>query len=244
MFGGNILSFRLFGFDIAVHWSWLIIFVLFSWTWSSYLENIITTDFPNVYSNPTTVSWFASALLVVLVLVSVLIHELGHSIVARRLGFQVGKIIFFVLGGISYINMDKDAKATPLRTFLIAAVGPVVSLVLCVLFWIMAYVVGYGDITKVSVFIFLLLSQLAFINLILAIFNALPVYPLDGGRVLLSVLQFLGVNYRVAHSIVTGAGIIGSILMIVVGIFLGGIFLIFIGAFLFLVNMAERRMSG
>lgn len=239
----NILSFRLFGFDISVHWSWLIVFVLFSWSWSSYLENIITTDFPNIYSNPNIVAWFAAALLVTLIFVCVLFHELGHSMVARRFGFQVGKITFFVLGGISYINMDKDTKYTPLRNFLIAGAGPVVSLALCAMFWIVAYALGGGSTTKVSAFIFLLLSQLAFLNLVLVIFNSLPIYPLDGGRILLSALQFFGIGYRAAHSIATGAGAVGSILMICAGIFFGGIFLIFIGAFLLLVNIAERRMA-
>lgn len=241
MLGRSILNFRLFGIDVHIHWSWLLIFIFFSWSLSSYFKGMISATFLDIYPNPDIVSWTLSVSLAVLIFVSVLIHEFGHSLVARRFGLEIKGITLFILGGVANIDLFRDTKDAPFRDLCITVIGPVVSFVLAIIFWVASYIVGGSDSTKLSVFLFLLLSQLAVMNLILAIFNALPIYPMDGGRVLLALLQIFGKDQWHAHRLATTGGIIGSGLIIFVGIFWGAFFLVFIGIFLLLINIQERR---
>jgi Zn-dependent protease/predicted transcriptional regulator len=177
---------RIFGINIRVDWSWLLIFALITWN--------LGKSFEELHPGWDAISrWGLAALASVLFFASVLAHELAHSLVARARGIPVRSITLFMFGGVSDIEREPDS---PLAEFLIAIVGPITSLVLGVGF-LMAGVGGllldqtvpapefslarFGPAST-------LFAWLGTVNLLLAVFNMIPGFPLDGGRVLRSVL--------------------------------------------------------
>jgi Zn-dependent protease/CBS domain-containing protein len=123
--------------------------------------------------------YLVAAAFVVLLYLSVLIHELSHSVVARGYGLPVRRILLYPLGGVSEIEVEPQ---TPAREFLVSAAGPVLSLVLGVIGWGLTTLVPEGSVG------WSLLRQLMFANFIVGVFNLLPGLPLDGGRMLRAVI--------------------------------------------------------
>lgn len=165
---------RIFGIDIRVDSSWLVIFVIFSW----YLAG---TYFPKAHPQwSVAVNWALGLLTSLLVFSSVLFHELTHSIVAKKQGEEVGSITLFILGGVAQIKEEPDE---PLKEFAMAVVGPLSSFFLAVVFLavsLLAPAAG-GLIKEPAVFLFQT-------NLVLGLFNLLPGFPMDGGRVFRSIV--------------------------------------------------------
>src|ERR1700694_1060481 len=170
---GSLKLGSLAGIDIRVHYTWFFAFILIAWSLAlGYFPTADAglgagTDLPRGVG------------LAVLLFGSVLVHELGHSLVAGARGIRVDSITLFIFGGVS--NITKEAS-TARDEFLIAVVGPVTSLVLAGLFWLIGQVLTAG--TALSA----VASYLAFTNLLLGAFNIVPGFPLDGGRVLRSIL--------------------------------------------------------
>jgi Zn-dependent protease/CBS domain-containing protein len=222
----------IFGFEIRVDLSWLIIFFLVLWTLSA---GIFPTNYPGFDSG----TYFAMGIVATLLFfTSLLAHELSHSFVARAKGIPVEGITLFIFGGVSRTRMDAQ---TPGDEFQIAGVGPVVSLLLAAVFGLIWYV---GINIGLSVVFTGVFAYLAVINLALAIFNMLPGFPLDGGRVFRSLLWKYTGNLKKATKIASNAGKWLSYLLIVFGVLemfagaiLGGLWLILIGWFLY--NAAE-----
>ena len=222
----------IFGFEIRVDLSWLIIFFLVLWTLSA---GIFPTNYPGFDSS----TYFGMGIVATLLFfASLLAHELSHSFVARAKGIPVEGITLFIFGGVSRTRMDAQ---TPGDEFQIAGVGPVVSLLLAAVFGLIWYV---GKNTGLSVVFTGVLAYLAVINLALAIFNMLPGFPLDGGRVFRSLLWKYTGNLKKATKIASNGGKWLSYLLIVFGVLemfagaiLGGLWLILIGWFLY--NAAE-----
>ncbi len=238
---------KIFGINITVDWSWIFIFLLVTW-------NLAMGVFPRI--NPqwgAGLDWILGVIASLLFFASVLSHELAHSLVAESRGLPVKRITLFLFGGVS--NIQKE-PASPGTEFLMAVVGPLTSLVLGVIFLLLGefssgYLLipslqnpfrGLSNIGPVAT----LLLWLGPINILLGIFNLIPGFPLDGGRVLRSILWGITNNLRLATRWATWVGqaiawifIVGGIAMIF-GLqipffgtgFLSGIWLAFIGWFL------------
>jgi Zn-dependent protease/CBS domain-containing protein len=224
---------RIAGIEIRVHYSWLLVAVLVTWS-------LAAGYFPARYRSWSAEAyWGAGIAAALLFFASVLLHELAHSLVARARGSRVQSITLFIFGGVSSI---RDEPASAGDEFAIAIVGPVSSLVLAGIFWaIGAAVPGRGPAHAV-------LTYLAFINGILAVFNLLPGFPLDGGRVLRSVLWAATRSLRRATELASYVGHTIAYLLIFWGItqafggaLLNGMWTVFIGWFLDGAATAARR---
>jgi Zn-dependent protease/CBS domain-containing protein len=214
---------RVIGIPIYLHFSWLIIFGLIVWTLS-------TGYFPAQYPDLPASSYWAKGLVAsLLFFVSILLHELGHAVVARRHGLRTRSITLFVFGGVARLERDpKDGRAE----FGIAAAGPMVSLTLAALFYASATLPFLGpSVAAVA-------RYLALINLILALFNLVPAFPMDGGRLLRGALWGSMGKAR-ATRIASGGGTFFAFFLIFAGVFsllrgdpLGGLWYILIGWFI------------
>ncbi len=222
----------IFGFEIRVDLSWLLIFFLVLWTLSAGI-------FPTNYPGLTNGTYFGMGIVATLLFfASLLAHELSHSFVARAKGIPVEGITLFIFGGVSRTRMDAE---TPGDEFQIAGVGPLVSLMLAALFGVIWYI---SRNAALSVVVTGVAAYLASINLALAIFNMLPGFPLDGGRVFRSMIWKYTGNLKKATQIATTGGKWLGYLLIALGVWqmfsyaiLSGLWLILIGWFLY--NAAE-----
>ncbi len=230
-------SFRLFriaGIDIGIHYTWIFIFLLISWS-------LAQGFFPQQYPEWDIANYWITGIIAALMLfVSVLLHELAHSLVARTRGMPVSSITLFIFGGVS--NLEEEPEK-PKAEFAMAIVGPLTSLILAGIFWGLTQTVGNQNSPLAAV-----LSYLALINLILAIFNLLPGFPLDGGRVLRSILWSTTRNLSKATNIAAtvgrffGWGLIAlGLFQLLSGNFLGGLWIAFIGWFLSSSADASRK---
>ena len=216
---------RIGGIRIRIDWSWIVIFLLVTWT-------LAVGYYPTLYpSFSTATNWVLGVASSLLLFVSVLVHELAHSFVARGQGLPVESITLFIFGGVSQIE---EEPRTPRGEFTMALVGPLTSLALAGVFFL-AFLVFEpinGPIAAIT-------QYLAVINLALGLFNLVPGFPLDGGRVLRAILWGITNNLRRATRIASYVGQAFAFLLIFVGValifggaFLSGIWLAFIGWFL------------
>lgn len=228
---------RIAGIEIGIHYTWLFAFALIVW---SLAEGFFPSSFPG-WSR--VAYWTTGVAAALLLFVSVLVHELAHSFVARARGLKVQGITLFIFGGVS--NLGGEA-ASAKDEFAIALVGPLTSLALSGAFWGLTQVAGDPDAPLAAV-----LFYLSFINLMLAGFNLLPGFPLDGGRVLRSILWGTTGNMARATRIATATGQAFGWLLIAFGMFqvlggsfLGGLWIAFIGWFLISAADSSRREAA
>jgi Zn-dependent protease len=175
--------------------------------------------------------WILGFIAAVLLFVSVLLHELAHSVVARARGLPVKNITLYIFGGVS--NIEKE-PGSPGIEFQVAVVGPITSLLIGSVALALLYLLGQSNSALGAI-----LMYLGFANILLGIFNLIPGFPLDGGRVLRSIIWKITGNLRQATRIVTVVGQIIAYLFILVGIwlffagsFIDGLWFGFIGWFL------------
>jgi Zn-dependent protease/CBS domain-containing protein len=235
---------RIFGIHVRIDWSWLFIFLLVTWN----LAFVFSQLHPEWNLG---LRWGLAVLASLLFFFSVLAHELAHSLVARARGIPVRNITLFLFGGVS--NIEREPK-TPKGEFLIAIVGPITSIVLGGLLVMIAVLLGAPQDTAFSPTGFLteagpaitLLLWLGSINVLLGIFNMVPGFPLDGGRVLRSIFWSITGNFRRATRYASRVGQFVAWIFIVAGIamifglqipffgsgLIGGVWLAFIGWFL------------
>ena len=214
---------KVFGIEIRFHVSWLIILFLIALSLSSYFR----TANPS-WSAPLV--WGIALLTTFLFFLSVILHELAHSLTARHFGLPVHAITLFVFGGVSELPREPDQASTE---FWIAIAGPATSVVLGALF------LGLSRLGDRHQPLIALCWWLGSINILLAIFNLLPGFPLDGGRILRAILWLAQRDFLKATRWATWVGKGMAILLIAGGIFefflgrgLGGLWLAFIGWFL------------
>jgi Zn-dependent protease len=162
---------RVRGITVRVHWSWIFIATLVTWSLADSLYEELFPDWT------TEQLWIAAAISSVLFFVSILLHELSHAFVAQRYGMNVPSITLFVFGGVS--NLEGEMQSAK-QEFRVAIAGPLMSWALAVFFLLGALVIP-GDIANIA-------AYLAFVNFILGLFNLLPGFPLDGGRVFRSIV--------------------------------------------------------
>lgn len=227
MFKYKVKLFKLLGFTVEVDASWLLLAVLVSWTLSAHY-------FPTAHKGLTvTVYWQMGIAGMIGLFASLILHELSHSVVARRFGLPISGITLFVFGGVAQLE---DEPANPQTEFWMAIAGPIASLALAILFWILsALSVDAAGLTPHGT----VLAYLALVNFVLMAFNLVPGFPLDGGRVLRAFLWWRTGDLRWSTKIACNIGDIAGIALIILGIFnlftgnvIAGIWQALIGMFL------------
>ncbi len=227
MFGRRMTLFKLFGFSVHVDLSWIVIAVLVTW---SLAAGLFPFEYPLL--SPGTY-WIMGIIGALGLFASIVFHEMSHSLVARRFGLPMRGITLFIFGGVA--EMD-DEPPSPKAEFWMAIAGPLSSIFLAIVFYGLYL---FGERSGWPEPLNGVLGYLGVINAILAIFNLVPAFPLDGGRVLRSILWGLRNNIRSATRVSSTIGSGFGIFLIIVGIFnalrgnfVGGVWQFLIGLFL------------
>jgi Zn-dependent protease/CBS domain-containing protein len=225
MMKNNTISLvRIFGIPIGLDPSWFLVFALITWA-------LAVSYFPAEFKQWTKLQyWSVAAVTSILFFASVVLHELGHSIVALRYKLPVKSITMYIFGGISEISSE---PTNALSEFVIAIAGPFTSIILAAIFYLLELV--FKGIAPV----FAMTKYLALINGTLAAFNLIPGFPLDGGRVFRAIVWGITRNLRRATEI---AGLLGhaiAFIFILLGVWrlfqgdwINGLWVAFIGWFL------------
>lgn len=215
------------GFEIRIDFSWFIIFFLILWSLSS---GLFPASFPGLETGVYLVMGVVGT---ILFFATLLAHELSHSLVARAKGIPVEGITLFIFGGVSQTRLDAES---PGDEFQIAGVGPLVSIVIAVLCGLIS---SLGNQLGWTVAITGVFAYLAYANLAIAIFNLLPGFPLDGGRLFRSIIWKLTGNLTKATRIASiGGRMLGYLIVfwgfwqMLRGYLWGGLWLLLIGWFL------------
>jgi Zn-dependent protease/CBS domain-containing protein len=214
----------MFRHTIPIDLSWFLLIGLLTWM-------LAASYYPVEFPGWTIGQYWLMGLVTALMLfASVLIHELGHSVVAKGYGMSVPRIVLFIFGGVSEISAEPPSATAE---FWIAIIGPVVSFVLAAFFW------ELEPLTTSSPQLFALVKYLAYLNLILGLFNVVPGFPLDGGRVLRALIWRFTGRYRRATAIAATTGRFLGFALIFLGVwqaltgsFISGLWTAFIGWFL------------
>lgn len=224
---------RVLGIRLELDYSWFLVFALLTWA-------LAVGHYPAEFKGwPPSLYWIMGAVTAVMLFVSVLLHELGHSVVARRYKIPVRRITLFIFGGVSQIEAE---AATAGADFRIAVAGPLVSLALAALFAVLAPVVaGVSPLLALA-------RYLAYINIALALFNLIPGFPLDGGRGLRAIVWAVTGDFQRATRIAASVGrgfafvfILAGVWQIFAGNFVGGLWIAFIGWFLESAAVAQTQ---
>ncbi|HEY6338818.1 MAG TPA: site-2 protease family protein [Candidatus Sulfotelmatobacter sp.] len=221
---------RIAGISIGLHYSWFIIAVLIALSLAAHFHTV----------NPHwsgAMLWSAAIVTSVLFFVALLLHELAHSLLAKRRGLSVREITLFALGGVSQI--ESEAK-DPNAEFWIAIVGPITSLAIGIILIGIALLAGWRRGTEPNTPVLGVVLWLGYINVALAAFNMIPGYPLDGGRVLRAVIWWISRNADRSTRLASRIGETVAFVIILLGLFqfftehgnFGGLWLAFIGWFL------------
>lgn len=216
-----------FGIQIFLSYSWFILLFLIGW---SITGGILPQVFPELTATETLVIGLTAT---VFLFLSVVSHELAHSVYAKRSGLKIDRITLFIFGGAAEL---KEEPKTPKQEFIMAAVGPLTSIGLSIIFGIV-YILGIANSNLPLVAFGSVLSSL---NLTLAIFNLVPGFPLDGGRILRSIIWKITGNLLKATKIASNGGKVVSFAIVGLGMLqilsgnLSGLWLMLIGYFLYL----------
>jgi Zn-dependent protease len=246
MFAGGIELGRILGIRIRLDWSLIFIFLLVAF-------DLGAGVFPHWHPDwGPVLCWSAALAAAVLFFVSILLHELSHSLVAKAFGIPVSSITLFLFGGISSIEHDPNS---PSEEALMAGVGPLMSIALGIVFTALAWLVsalpaGVAANPELAMHqmspLSTLLAWLGPINILVGLFNLIPAFPLDGGRVFRATLWAITRSLRTATRWASRAGQAFAWLLIVTGVamafgftapllgggLVGGLWLAFIGWFL------------
>jgi len=229
----NIPLGRIMGIPIGIDYSWFLIFILLTWSFAA-------SYYPQEFADWSGVMyWIVGAATAIMLFVSVLIHELGHSVIAMRYKIAIRSITLFLFGGVAQIASEPPSAAAE---FWIAIAGPITSFLLAALFYF------FEPVASVYSPLLGLVKYLAYINLALVFFNLIPGFPLDGGRVFRAVVWGMTGNLHKATRVAAAVGRFIAFLFIVFGvwqIFTGdvgdGLWIVFIGWFL--ENAASQQMQ-
>jgi len=227
MFGKRIRLFKFVGFEVRLDFSWFILAILITWS-------LAKGFFPHYFKDLSSATfWWMGVAGTLGLFISIVLHELSHSLVARRFGIPMEGITLFIFGGVAEMN---DEPQSPKAEFLMAVVGPLASILIALLSY-QIYILGkkFGWPVPVNgIFMYL-----GIINMVLAIFNLLPGFPLDGGRMLRSALWYWKQNLRWATRVSSQIGAAFGLGLIMLGVvsfifgnLIGGIWWVLIGFFL------------
>jgi len=227
MFGKPVSLFKIFGFEVKIDFSWIILAVLIMWS-------LARGFFPEYYKElPAAAYWWMGAAGAVGLFMSIIIHELTHSLVARYYGLTIKEITLFIFGGVAHLEKDPPH---PRAEWMISVVGPLSSFGMALL---MLLICNFGEKSGWPVTVNGVSGYLFWLNMVLGGFNLIPAFPLDGGRMLRSILWKWKKDIRwsteIASQIGSGFGIllvIMGIVLIVSGNFVGGFWWFLIGLFI------------
>ena len=227
MFERKMPLFTLFGFKVSIDITWFVLAVLITW----WLAKGVFPHYFTGFSNNTY--WWMGAAGAIGLFVSIIFHEFCHSLAARKFDLPMKGITLFIFGGVA--EMDKEPENAK-SEFFMAIVGPISSVVLAGIFFLF-YVAGKavnwpGPVNGVLVY-------LGWLNIILTVFNMVPAFPLDGGRVLRSVLWYARGDLRWATKISSRLGAAFGLFLMILGVinfiggnFIGGLWYFLIGMFI------------
>ncbi len=230
---------RILGIPIGLDYSWFLIFILLTWT-------LAVSYYPTEFKNwPLAEYWFVGAVTAIMLFVSVLLHELGHSVIAMRYKIPVRSITLFIFGGVAQIGAEPPSA---MAEFWIAIAGPVVSFTLAIIFGLLQSI-----LTPIAPLL-ALVKYLAYINAALALFNLIPGFPLDGGRVFRAIVWGMTQSLYRATVIAGNVGRFIGFLFIFYGVwqmfggnFTNGLWITFIGWFLesaAIAQIQQQRIQG
>lgn len=227
------------GIRIDVNFSWLIIFALLTFS-------LATSWFPtSAPHQPVALYWLTAVVAVILLFASVIAHELAHSLVARARGLPVKSITLFIFGGVS--NIEREPQSAGVE-FQMAFVGPLTSIVLGGVFLSISLLLSW--ISTPPILLTALLTYAGVVNLLLGVFNLIPGFPMDGGRVLRAILWRASGSLAKATQWASRVGQVVAYLMIMTGIWLffvwnalDGLWIGFVGLFLLQAAQAESAQS-
>jgi Zn-dependent protease len=226
MFSKPLTLFRIFGFEVKADWSWLILGALIVWSLAQGL-------FPAWYQGLAPAAYWAMGVAGAIGLfLSIVFHELWHSLIARRYGLDMRGITLFLFGGVAEMG---DEPPSPKAEFFLAVAGPVSSVVLAAAFLAVSHFTSAGrPLTPVTG----ILNYLGYLNFVLAAFNLIPAFPLDGGRVLRAILWGAWNDLRRATRIASSVGAAVGVALMVLGAVqffmgrsVGGLWMLIIGMF-------------
>ena len=228
---------RIFGVAVGLHYSWIIIALLVTLS----LRSQFAVDHPNW---DVSTIWAIAIITGLLFFVSILLHELSHAAVAKLRGIPVRAITLFALGGVAQIEKDAaDAKSE----FWMGIIGPITSIAIGLVCLVLASLLGWNFPTESNTPPAAMFMWLGYINIALAIFNLVPGFPLDGGRVLRAVIWWVTGDANRSTRIAAGVGQVVALGFIMMGIWrffsgagFGGLWIAFIGWFL----LEAARASG
>ncbi len=226
---------RILGISVELDYSWFLIFGLLTWT-------LAVSYYPAEFTDwPTAQYWLMGAITVIMLFASVLLHELGHSIVALRYKIPVRRITLMIFGGVAEMGSEPSSAAAE---FWMALAGPLVSVALAIFFGLLVPLVLGVEL------LLALISYLAVINGMLAIFNLIPGFPLDGGRILRAIIWGVTHNMRRATFIAASVGRAFAFLFIFIGVWqlfggdlVNGLWIAFIGWFLESAAVAQLQQQ-
>ena len=226
---------RIRGIPLKIHPSWFLVFVIFSWSAQEQVTRFSDSQLPVWFS------WLIGFITSSLLFISVLLHELGHSFMAIHEGIKVSSITLFFLGGVA--NIEKECS-TPLGTFRVAIAGPIVSLSLGIIFFI-----SINYFSTINPIYLNLLAQVGGLNIILFLFNLLPVLPLDGGVILKSLVWNFTGSKRTGIKVAIKTGRILSLFGLFIGLFILlsgrgplGLWLLILGWFGFISSRSQIQL--
>ncbi|MDY6892801.1 MAG: site-2 protease family protein [Chloroflexota bacterium] len=227
---------KLMGIPIRIHISWLVIFLLLTTSLARYV-------FPDLYPDWSQATyWLIGLVTSLLFFASLLTHEMAHSLIAVKRGIGVRSITLFIFGGAARISREASSAGTEL---LMAIAGPLTSVLLSALFAVI-WLVTNDFLEPIAAMSF----YLSWINLALAAFNMLPGFPLDGGRVLRSIIWWRSKSYMRATRLATLSGQVFGYLLILFGAiiavlqsWLSGLWLAFIGMFLIIAASTSYQQA-
>ena len=235
--GASVTLGRVFGVPVRLHFSWFIIFFLFTILFEGHFDQ------QRYQSWSTEERWLVALATTLLLLLSVLAHELCHSLVAMRRGIPVHGITLFIFGGVSQISREPQR---PFTEFIVAVVGPLSSILMGLLFLGLALA-----LKGVSQQLSDVAWMLGYVNIALVgIFNMLPCFPMDGGRVLRAAAWWITGDYWRATKLATMGGQVLAFTIILAGITLTilaslhlflGLWLVVVGMFLLAITSASHR---
>ena len=215
---------KILGIPINLDYSWFLILVLLTWM-------LAQSYFPQEFKNWSIFTyWLVGGITSIFFFLSILLHELGHSILAKKYKIKVKRITLFIFGGVAEIAKDPPKSSAE---FWIAIAGPITSFLLAAIFYGLEKV-SVGDEYLIASF-----RYLAYINFILALFNLIPGFPLDGGRVFRAIVWAITKNFKKATTIAANVGRFFGFFFIMLGVFqifqnnvVDGLWIAFIGWFL------------
>lgn len=222
---GSLRFGNIAGINIYAHLSWLIILVLLTWS-------LANDWFAQLFSGWSTATyWIVAFVSTLLLFICVLAHELAHALIAQRSGLTVKHITLFIFGGVAHIEEEMQRPGVEFR---VALAGPIASFLLATLAFLLAWPLRGSNAAAEAV-----LDYLAVTNFLLGAFNLIPGFPLDGGRILRSIIWKVTGNFKKSTRIASFVGQAGGYLFILLGIvafftgnFFNGLWVAFIGWFL------------